>query len=163
MKDIKLIVTDLDGTLLRSDKTISAYDAATALYRRLSKDSCCFSFSAQSFDSRWMNKIRASFTTAINKSMGVLPLVFDDDAFPKADFTNLSVRRFDLTRLFEILGEFPQQHGYITSGEDLVDIPLNTATKWNAIKMVAASFGIPTTNIATFGDDYNDIEMLQKL
>ena len=35
------------------------------------------------------------------------------------------------------------------------------ATKWNAIQALSVHFNISTTNIAAFGDDYNDVEMLK--
>ncbi|MDR3344797.1 MAG: HAD family hydrolase [Oscillospiraceae bacterium] len=43
----------------------------------------------------------------------------------------------------------------------LILIMHRTATKWNAIQADARRFNIPTANIAAFGDDYNDIEMLK--
>ena len=35
------------------------------------------------------------------------------------------------------------------------------ATKWNAIQAVAGRMGIPIKDIAAFGGDYNDIELLR--
>ncbi|MDR0948463.1 MAG: HAD family hydrolase, partial [Lachnospiraceae bacterium] len=35
------------------------------------------------------------------------------------------------------------------------------ATKWNAIRLLAEKWSIDLSKIAAFGDDYNDIEMLQ--
>jgi Cof subfamily protein (haloacid dehalogenase superfamily) len=44
----------------------------------------------------------------------------------------------------------------------LILIMRKGATKWNAISAVAKRFGISSDNIAAFGDDLNDIEMISK-
>lgn len=36
----------------------------------------------------------------------------------------------------------------------------HTATKWNAVKQIAKHWYITVEEIAAFGDDFNDIEML---
>jgi len=36
------------------------------------------------------------------------------------------------------------------------------ATKWTGVLAVAKHWGIAIENIAAFGDDYNDVEMLAK-
>ena len=47
------------------------------------------------------------------------------------------------------------------SGEDLYRFAHRKAVKWNAVKIAAAHFGIETDKIAAFGDDTNDLEMIQ--
>ncbi|MCL2397854.1 MAG: HAD family hydrolase [Defluviitaleaceae bacterium] len=60
----------------------------------------------------------------------------------------------------EIVRNFPDV-GIITyHGENIVRYAHKNATKWQAIRACAAYFGITTTDITAFGDDYNDIEML---
>lgn len=51
---------------------------------------------------------------------------------------------------------------YLQLSENQVAMIMNRqATKANGIKMLAAHYGIPMEQIAAFGDDYNDIDMLQ--
>lgn len=60
-----------------------------------------------------------------------------------------------------IAEEFPEcrMQGY--TGEDLFSFASAEATKWNAIQAFAAREGIGMEEIAAFGDDWNDLDMLQ--
>ncbi|MDR1663730.1 MAG: Cof-type HAD-IIB family hydrolase, partial [Clostridiales bacterium] len=48
------------------------------------------------------------------------------------------------------------------SGSDLYDINPKEATKLNGIKSVARHFSIALSEVAAFGDDFNDVEMLRE-
>jgi 5-amino-6-(5-phospho-D-ribitylamino)uracil phosphatase len=51
---------------------------------------------------------------------------------------------------------------YIEMNDRKLGLIMNrAATKWNAIQALSAHFNVPTANIAAFGDDYNDVEMLK--
>ena len=227
---IKMIVTDLDRTLLRSGSTISAYtaevlkrcrakgikvvfatarplygisafleqaavdaaitqngagiyangvliaehtipeDIAGALYERLRAAANGFACSAQTLDQRFMNRTRASIVTATDTEIaaaisgGAISLsvsIFEDDALPKVAFHTIALRRFPPEAFKQIAEEFPALRYYATTGEDLIDVHAKEASKWNAVQTVAEHFGISIANIAAFGDDHNDIEMLQ--
>ena len=230
MHDIKMIVTDLDRTLLRSDATISDYTAgvlnccraygikvvfatarplygisafleqvtvdavvtqngavvyangalvanhtipehiANTLYKRLRASASSFACSAQTPDQRYMNQTRASIFTATDteiaaaisaEAVSLSISIFEDDALPNDAFNTIALRRFPLAIFQQIAEEFPSLRYYATTGKDLIDIHAKEASKWNAIQAVAAHFGIPIADIAAFGDDHNDIEMLQ--
>jgi hydroxymethylpyrimidine pyrophosphatase-like HAD family hydrolase len=47
------------------------------------------------------------------------------------------------------------------TGEDLYRFADRSAVKWNAVKAVAEHYCIYTGNIAAFGDDINDLEMIR--
>ena len=225
MNDIKMIVTDLDRTLLRSDATISAYtagvlkrcrargikvvfatarplygisafleqadidaaiiqngagiyangaliaehaipeDIAGALYDKLRAAAGSFACAAQTLNQRFMNRTRASIVTSFDAVVAAALLqsnnIFEDDTLPKAAFTTISIRRFPLEAFKPIAEEFPALRYYAITGEDLIDVHAKEASKWNAAQTVARHFGIPIANVAAFGDDHNDIEMLR--
>jgi Cof subfamily protein (haloacid dehalogenase superfamily) len=47
------------------------------------------------------------------------------------------------------------------TGENLYQFTNREALKWNAVQAVAAHYGIPTDEIIAFGDDVNDLEMIE--
>ncbi len=51
---------------------------------------------------------------------------------------------------------------YTIANNELVQIMSKTATKWNGIKAMLEFFGIPQSDSYYFGDDYVDIEPIQK-
>lgn len=219
--DIKMIVSDLDRTLLRSDKTISNYTAdvlkrcrergikvafatarpgygvktylkeisvdativqngsgiyagktmlanytipsetAVAFYKKLVESAKGFAFSAQTLKERYMNTTRASFTTALDAATNKKIIVFDDDSFPVVPFNNMSLRRIDFNTFKKISRDFPTLRYYFTTGEDLIDIHPIQASKWNATQKLAEHFRVAVAEITAFGDDFNDIEMIQ--
>jgi hydroxymethylpyrimidine pyrophosphatase-like HAD family hydrolase len=61
-----------------------------------------------------------------------------------------------------IAADFPDAALIQYSGGDWVQFACKTATKWNGVLAAAKHFGIETGNIAAFGDDFNDVEMLEK-
>ena len=61
-----------------------------------------------------------------------------------------------------IIDKFPTCNMVEYSGENLYSLTDSNATKWNAIKMVAEYYDINKKEIVAFGDDFNDLEMLQK-
>jgi len=89
----------------------------------------------------------------------------------RTDFTNLPNKPSDkiiigVSSLVDIaqFSKYIPDNLYIEmSSGDNVNLALimnREATKWNAIQTAATHFGISTTEIVAFGDDYNDISML---
>jgi hydroxymethylpyrimidine pyrophosphatase-like HAD family hydrolase len=61
-----------------------------------------------------------------------------------------------------IAADFPDAALIQYSGGDWVQFACKNATKWNGVAAAAKHLGIDTAQIAAFGDDFNDIEMLEK-
>ncbi len=55
----------------------------------------------------------------------------------------------------------PDLYGQLSDGKTLCLVMHRNATKLNAVKRIAGKLGIARTEIAAFGDDYNDIEMIK--
>lgn len=55
----------------------------------------------------------------------------------------------------------PDLYGQLSDGKTLCLIMHRNATKLNALKKIAKKLGIARTDIAAFGDDYNDIDMIK--
>ncbi len=56
----------------------------------------------------------------------------------------------------------PDLYTLLSDSGTLCLIMNTNATKFNAIKCLAAQWDIPISDIAAFGDDYNDIEMIRQ-
>lgn len=139
MTNIKMIVTDLDRTLLRPDKTISAY-MADVLHRCQERG------------------IKVVFATARE----YLP------AF-HVDFSNglgcnaykITVEITDEPTAYEIASLFPTVGVIPFSGEGWYRYADEKATKWCGIKALSEYSCVSIEEIAAFGDDFNDLEMLK--
>lgn len=57
--------------------------------------------------------------------------------------------------------ELSEEVYYVNSEPGCIDIMPAGATKWNGIKKLADDLGIPTEDIITVGNYYNDIDMLE--
>jgi hydroxymethylpyrimidine pyrophosphatase-like HAD family hydrolase len=75
--------------------------------------------------------------------------------------TKISVECDDIIWLNKILESYPELHVYLNNGENWSQVMHQDATKWNGIKALAQHFDIYTDEVAAFGDDYNDVEMLK--
>ncbi|NJD03994.1 MAG: HAD family hydrolase [Ruminiclostridium sp.] len=217
-KDIKMIVTDLDRTLLRSDKTISDYTAkalnrcrekgikviyATARPARVTRRFCMAvqpdiiiadngavidyggkaihhviipneianRLIAKCLYSGRVSTVTAETGECLFSNYSGEPWDADWNAW-KLKYTNfseeisvpmtkISIESRDFSWLRTILADYPSLHLYINSGEPWSQIIHRDATKWNAIKRLSSNFEVLSADIAAFGDDYNDIEMLQ--
>jgi Cof subfamily protein (haloacid dehalogenase superfamily) len=213
MTNIKLIVADLDNTLLRRDKTISDYTAD--VFRRLRGRGVLTAFATA-------RPIRASkhavqndalvahnganvligneiihrigiepsdakqiMTTLVRAFPGAtLSIEIDDVLYANFDaaeeWESVSFERSDFSDLPRtpadkiIVGGLPSAElrkaaGYIpnslyyepsSGAHPLGLIMRREATKWNGIQILARKLGINIEEIAAFGDDWNDVEML---
>jgi len=215
MRNIKMIITDLDNTLLRRDKTISDYTIgvfarlkqrgillafATARPRRTAigfleripadalilhngavvyiGDKQFLSFGIESeIKDRILREYFRDFPTAR------LSVEIDDKLYANfnvsaiwnnvdavfTDFTDLPAKPADkiiigatTAKEIELYRTYLTDNLYIQMSDGKLGLIMNrAATKWNAIQAVAERFGIPTEQIAAFGDDFNDVEMLR--
>ena len=216
--NIKMIVTDLDRTLLQSDKTISDY-TAKALARCREKGIKVVFATARPLRliQDYLAKIPVDAVIANNGATVVIDnetvcehniatdvkdAILHDLAFEPA-ITRMSAEsgnhllsgyeppkmlvnsnrwnaiRTDFTKTvtaplckisvhcdtpkipLSIVAKYPSLHVYSVTGEDLYSILDEHSSKSNGIKDISKRFGISNAEIAAFGDDYNDIEMLQ--
>ena len=96
------------------------------------------------FDSGW-NPIYHDFTTPITEKI-----------------CKFSVECKNPEIVVNILREYPEVKFYHNSGESWYQIMDSTTSKFNAIKYLSELTGIGLKDIIAFGDDFNDVEMLQK-
>ena len=213
--NIKMIVTDLDATLLRSDRTISKYTAD--VFRRVHECGVFTAF-ATARDYRFI-------TEHISPLFGIIPdvIIADNGALARYNNKDLYKRlipsktanallpRFELissastedsyylhdanasdhwsigkkntiitdfvrgmsSDAFYLAGtiikpsariteEFPEIRTVAYSDVDFVTLVHCEATKLNALTAVERALNIIADEIAAFGDDYSDIEMLRK-
>jgi len=209
-----MIVTDLDRTLLRSDKTISAYTAS--VFRQCRERGIKLVFaSARRPDgiSELTKGIQADGIIATNGAFiyandeliyaGTFPLavsrVLLSELSASKEVTEFGVRTsqdrkytsvagsgqrtgifYDFSTPFDkiashlsfhtedaafaqrFMAKYPELVIYPVSGEGFYDVNPAGCTKANGIKRLAEHFGIALSDIAAFGDDYNDIEMLRE-
>ena len=219
--NIKMLVFDLDGTLLRSDKTISAFTLevlakcrenglkiviATARSRlgamvaqAVPADALIYDggaaavaggqrlynkvISAAAVDEifkQMLQKIPNNFITAESEYEYFTNRPPDEDAYGQflaSHGQNLVFTKFkeslrcelnkitvqmDVGLAKEIAEGIPEVDVLAYTGEPWVRIAHRDATKFKGIEAVAAHFGINVDEVAAFGDDYNDVEMLEK-
>jgi len=222
-KNIKMIVMDLDNTLLSADKTISDYTAcvlnkcrqngiktaiATARPKRI-LDEFLIEFSSKihvdsfavhngaviyadgekifhcgipsDITKNILNSIIRDFpklTVSVEADdvcySTVENLSWEHTKIKNADFSDLPDKPAEkiITGLSHINGDIKSLEKYlpenlyaqIDSGTPPpIGIIMNReATKYNAVKIFADYYNYDITEIAAFGDDYNDVEMLKQ-
>lgn len=210
----RMIVTDLDGTLLRTDKTISDYTAAVLSECRDTGIKIAFATArplraimalgngfvpdyviadngatiavdgaivkqhlipGSSRDKLIAACLRMKEVTCITVEAGDClftnhngpswgpgwnPVHTDFRAAISGDTPKISVECDLVDALQELLRQHPELHMYGNSGERWHQIMPRTATKTQAIMWIGESLGINLTDVAAFGDDCNDVEML---
>jgi len=62
----------------------------------------------------------------------------------------------------EIASDFEDVQHIAFTGDEWVQFACENATKWKAVEASAKYLGIETAQIAAFGDDFNDLEMIEK-
>ena len=217
---IKMIVADLDRTLLRSDKTISGYTANILLACKQKGVTVVFATArSENSSKRFMDIIRPDaiisnggalvrigeetvYRAAMDKettnklllsclkqpSIGYITVDTDRGYFVNkpVDTTNpgwieclpayhvdflqgldcdaykITVEISNDTTAYEIAAEIPTINVIPFSGEGWFRFADKKADKWNGIETLANYTGIDLSCIAAFGDDYNDIKMLNR-
>ena len=207
---IKMIVADLDGTLLRSDKSVSAYSAevfnrcrelgikvvfATARPIRAVKmletgiicDGVVYHNGAVISMGDEIIKSGIPSETAKRLLLQVLHLAdcaaeindklyanFDADRLwtysnhTLTDFTDipsvpadkLIFITADNAKIAELESMFNDDLYWEIADNELIMVMNKNARKLNGIRIIAERLGVDLSEIAAFGDDYNDIELL---
>jgi Cof subfamily protein (haloacid dehalogenase superfamily) len=208
-----MVVTDLDGTLLRGDKTIS--DCTIGVLRKCQARGIKIAF-ATARSTRAASRMLARFEPdifigyggaliamggealyvdipadvsarlirdclaapeigcilAINESVALTNMkektIGDTAHYRYADFSRnyghrylkISVNAADPAAVEAIAARYPMLDMLRYTGEDLYRFANRDAVKWNAVKTIAARYNIGINEIAAFGDDINDLEML---
>ncbi len=209
-KNIKMVVTDLDNTLLRRDKTISDYTVsvfqrvrecgvltvfATARNVVSSQDyrnvlnpdgdiligGCLVFVGGQLLRSYYLpephganllaelatySSIKRISARSLNASYSNIPLegricVNFQSPLPE-NLLHCSCRTDDDSLMREVMARHPELRFMRVSDEDLYDVNPRDATKLNGIYVLCEYFGIHLSEVAAFGDDFNDIEMLRE-
>ena len=211
----KLIAIDLDGTLLRNDKTVSEHTLQT-LIECEEKDNIIIYATARPprdivryIPSILMNKPIICYNGACITKMGkiiygkeilrenvikILDIAkklnqqqicieINDELYSNFDvseyFGNVPYKQVDLYNLNfkssykiiicsknkisnEILDSLPKEcKGVITDKGTLCQIMSSEVSKWNAIKHLLEVNNISEANVISFGNDYNDIDMIK--
>ncbi|SFG16284.1 HAD family hydrolase [Sporolactobacillus nakayamae] len=78
------------------------------------------------------------------------------------DTPKLSVECTDTAAMKPLMKKYPNLNFYANSGEKWYQIMRRDVTKMNGISFVAERLNVNAANIAAFGDDHNDLEMLGK-
>ena len=210
MKNFKLIVTDLDRTLLRTDKTISAYSTdvllrcqrqgtriafATARPKRsvlefietIPVDALILNNGASAYAGEKLlhysgieSKVKDALLLAMNRDFPDVTIAAEiDDVFYtnfehrnsiRSDFTNLPdkcaekiIVAISSSNDLEKISAYLPEDLYIEVSDERLGYIMNRDTsKWKAVRKTASYFGIPLTEVAVFGDDFNDLEMIRK-
>jgi Cof subfamily protein (haloacid dehalogenase superfamily) len=216
MPSVKLIVTDLDNTLLRRDKTISAYTCdvfrrarergiravfATARPIRGVYDFLdlldCVTFDAMIFHNGAVvhsgGKLAANFGIPPSLAEPILRRLHQNNMEAAVEINDRQYANFDASKIWKGIvctasdfSDLPNDYAdkiivCVSSPADITrlaaDLPpevyieINEGTlglimsreaaKLNAIQFIAQEFCISPAEIAAFGDDHNDIEMLR--
>lgn len=96
------------------------------------------------------------------KNLRIVPDLFQvDDTFFKF---NIQLKHDDLTQAIEFLNEHYGQEVYAAvSGFGSIDIMRSNIDKGIALNHLSKLKGIPLTEIMAFGDNLNDLEMIQEV
>ncbi|MCL2539288.1 MAG: Cof-type HAD-IIB family hydrolase [Oscillospiraceae bacterium] len=213
---VKMIATDLDGTLLRTDKTISGY--TSSVFRRC-RDRGIKTMFATARPIRGVEMLRLDMTfdaaayhngavstiggeafrnvgierqtatellmeaTARFREMRIsveiadthyanydVTRIWTDFSSVLTDFSDLPEKpadkivfvTADKAKIAEIIGMLPDDLYAVVAENRMLMVMHNGARKLNAVREVAKHFGLPLSEVAAFGDDFNDVEMLRE-
>lgn len=223
---IKMLVLDLDNTLLRSDKTISQYteqilkkahDAgikivfATARpYRAIKhymEQVCCSTavyhngaiamidgkiaessfripyetavYLLRTLQSRYPDKkLSVEINDKLYANFDVLSIwgnspkdieilkaatvQTDFTDLPEIDADKIIIELSNENEYNELIPLLPDNlYGLLSDGKTLCQVMNRNASKLNALKQLAKQIGVSRSEVAAFGDDYNDLEMIK--
>ncbi|MDR0929679.1 MAG: Cof-type HAD-IIB family hydrolase [Oscillospiraceae bacterium] len=210
--DAKLIVTDLDGTLLRSDKTLSSYTEEVLRCCRARGIKIIFATARPANRMALLGIAENADRVIISNGasiyqhgesvtqFGIAPAVSKPlmnqllHELPglriSIEYGHIAYANCDLSDLWETesrigfddLPDAPADKIVIRAGAEtyaavqellpaglyaqlcegrLILIMQESATKWNAVRLLAEGWSIKTGEIVAFGDDHNDMEMLK--
>ena len=209
MNEIKMVVTDLDGTYLKNDKTVSEYTKRVT--ETLRKRGIPFVIAtarpiravAVDYDAGifhngavLLNASGKVLSIGVERPGAVISRILREnpDCHIAAEAGDRLYANFDAERIWrgadylytsdfieigcaeadKIIIETDGLEGmsrfqkylsedlYLQLSENTVAMIMNRrATKMNGIRRLAREYGIETSEVAAFGDDYNDMEMLE--
>ena len=211
----KMIVSDLDGTLLRSDKTVSAHSIevlrsleekgiqlvfATARPPRdafrLIPDALkneyviCYNGAIIYRDADVIYNQEVSRQTVLEiigvaEGFGLNKMCMEvndrlysnfdvEDLFGRIPYEFVDLKKIDFNEAFKVmiyadekittvfLTHLPKDcRGVVTDDGSLCQIMHADVTKWNSIATVLDHFDMNHSDVITFGDDFNDMEMIE--
>lgn len=73
----------------------------------------------------------------------------------------LSLESENIQAVRTLIAAYKDLHFYNNSGQNWSQVMHVNSTKMNAVQYISSFTGIPVQNIAAFGDDFNDIDMIQ--
>lgn len=146
---------------LHGDEVVARFDLPTDTCRRLID--------------RLMRDPEVGAVYAINESIALtndveMSKTTDFTHYRLTDFSERSEQRFlkvsarirTAEAFRRISGEFPDLDALRYTGEDLCRFSSRDATKWPALRAVCEHMGISAGQVAAFGDDLIDLEMLRE-
>lgn len=211
----KVIISDLDGTLLRSDKTVSNHSISTLkqceeegsklifatarpprdIYKyvpyELRNDIIiCYNGALVIKDNDILYKKEISkksileiIDIAKKYNLNNICIEINDKLYSNFDVADyfgkvlceiVELRELDFTVAFkviicsehsispELLKDLPNEcKGVITDNGTLCQIMHAEVSKWNSIKYVLNHLNCEVSDVIAFGDDYNDLEMIE--
>lgn len=163
----KMIVLDLDGTLLRDDKTVSKETIDILLKFKSAGNEILFATARPSRDAykyvpdfKINDKLYSNFDTS--------------DFFGKAPSQIVDLENLEFNNAYKVIvcskNKITQKvvenlpnscKGIITDNGKLCQIMDSQASKWNCVKGLSKKIGVKLEDIIAFGDDYNDIDLIK--
>ena len=220
-KKIKMVVTDMDGTLLRNDKSLSDYtlsvlkrcrqkgllvvyatgrpERATKNYQHrdfssyiIANNGASLSLCGEEFFSVPIpDKTRDELIRRFVAMKSVLGIIVEtgDTVYTneenhrvwstnadwnavETDFSSpindpiykFSVNCEDFDAVAAVMRDYPEIQNHSCNGEPWFHMTHTSASKYSGVMRVAELAGISAENeVIVFGDDYNDLEMIQKI
>ena len=162
--DIKMIVTDLDGTLLKTDKTVSEYTKNILSQCRDADIKVVYATARGGSAERLVSD---TFVDGKIRMNGAIAKIGDDVVYDRLiphQIDSEKIFMVELTQddVFFIENQLPDCLYFVMSreGNGFGMIMHKDATKAKAVSALADFWGIKQSEIAAFGDDLNDMDML---
>ena len=100
-------------------------------------------------------------THDISKIWADVYRILDIQNLPENEIDKIIIREMEIEKIKEIGKNIPKEL-YLEICEGKLGLIMNKgATKWNGIKKILEYYKISVKNSIAFGDDYNDIEMIE--
>jgi Cof subfamily protein (haloacid dehalogenase superfamily) len=147
------------GLAMAGDKVIGKLDISAELSSRLVRDCLAepaiTSVLAINEADAWTNS--QEWIDANNAHYRLI----DFNKVEPTGYLKVSVLAENPEAVERIAARYPMLDMLRYTGEDLYRFANREALKWNAVKSVAAHYGIDPGEIVAFGDDVNDLDMLR--
>lgn len=219
MGDVKMIVTDLDKTLLRSDGSVSSYTSSVLRWCREQGKLIVFATARPAratvrfqkeipvdyvianngativergktiYNNAFLEEVKQKLISCFCSEPSIMAVtvetgmclyvsenqkgaqwnnredwnpVFTDFSKPVAgESPKISVECENSSAFLQILKRYPDLYEDSHSGELWHQVMKRGSSKWNAVRLLCNRLNVSTEQIIAFGDDRNDLEMLQ--